>query len=111
MPLAAGYVCFDSFLDHRVQVVVVAVIMCTAIVCTTITMWCPDPTLTFTTRACCSSLWLNLGAPVGLGNECTIDMEDMEDGCPMYDCYRNKTVGDNSIVICIKILNFHRMEN
>ena len=80
-------------------------------VCTTITMWCPDPTLTFTTRACCSSLWLNLGAPVGLGNECTIDMEDMQDGCPMYDCYRNKTVGDSSIVIHIRILNFHRMEN
>ena len=79
-------------------------------VCTTITMWCPDPTLTFTTRACCSSLWLNLGAPVGLGNECTIDMEDMEDGCPMYDCYRNNTVVQ-LLSRYIIILNFHRMEN
>jgi len=74
-------------------------------VCTTITMWCPDPTLTFTTRACCSSLWLNLGAPVGLGNECTIDMEDMEDGCPMYDCYRNKTNGELNVNGCTGVPN------
>jgi len=74
-------------------------------VCTTITMWCPDPTLTFTTRACCSSLWLNLGAPVGLGNECTIDMEDMQDGCPMYDCYRNKTNGELNVNGCTGVPN------
>lgn len=27
-------------------------------------LWCPTPTLTFPARACCSALWLWLGAPV-----------------------------------------------
>ena len=60
--------------------------------CTMVTLFCPTPTISFTAKACCSSLWLHLGSPVGLGNECKIDMGDMEAQCPMYDCYRNKSV-------------------
>jgi len=64
-------------------------------VCVPVELWCPSPTHTFTAQACCSSLWLNLGSTVGLGNECTIDMADMEAGCPMYDCYQNDSVNKN----------------
>ena len=67
-------------------------------VCSEVSLHCPAPGHTFTARACCSSLWLHLGAPVGLGNECSVDMAEMEAGCPMYSCYKNATVriGDKS---------------
>ena len=90
--------------------------------CSPVRLHCPAPGHTFPARACCSALWLHLGAPVklgwvdlylylylylyctctctvyphcaqvGLGNECTVDMADMEASCPMYDCYKNNTV-------------------
>ena len=62
-------------------------------VCSEVSLHCPAPGHTFTARACCSSLWLHLGAPVGLGNECSVDMAEMEAGCPMFSCYKNATVG------------------
>ena len=73
--------------------------------CTEVTLWCPEPTTSFTTRACCSSLWLSLGAPVGLGNECNIDMADMESKCAMYDCYKNKTDGTLNVNGCSYVPN------
>ena len=73
--------------------------------CTEVKLWCPQPTTAFTTRACCSSLWLSLGAPVGLGNECNIDMEDMEAKCPMFDCYKNKTDGRLNVNGCSYVPN------
>ena len=73
--------------------------------CTTVQLWCPSPSSSFTARACCSSLWLSLGAPVGLGNECTIQMSDMEAGCPMYDCYKNKTDGSLNVNGCSYVPN------
>jgi hypothetical protein len=41
---------------------------------------------------------LNLGSTIGLGNECTIEMAEMEAGCPMYDCYKNDSVGHFQIM-------------
>ena len=73
--------------------------------CTEVTLWCPSPTTSFTTRACCSSLWLSLGSPVGLGNECNIDMADMEAKCAMYDCYKNKTDGSLNVNGCSYVPN------
>ena len=73
--------------------------------CTQVRLWCPEPTTSFTTRACCSSLWLSLGSPVGLGNECNIDMADMETKCPMYDCYKNKTDGSLNVNGCSWVPN------
>ena len=61
-------------------------------VCSEVSLHCPAPGHTFTARACCSSLWLHLGAPVGLGNECSVNMAEMEAGCPMFSCYKNATV-------------------
>ena len=61
-------------------------------VCSEVSLHCPAPGHTFTARACCSSLWLHLGAPVGLGNECSVSMAEMEAGCPMFSCYKNSTV-------------------
>merc|ERR1711974_245816 len=51
-------------------------------VCFSVELWCPSPTLTFPASVCCSALWLWLGAPLGLGNECSVDMTDMLSGCP-----------------------------
>jgi len=74
-------------------------------VCVPVELWCPDPTHTFSSQACCSSLWLNLGSTVGLGNECTIDMGDMESGCPMYDCYKNDSTGELNVNGCSYVPN------
>lgn len=62
--------------------------------CVDVELWCPSPHHTFKTKACCSSLWLSLGAPLGMGNECHFEMKDLEEGCPMYDCYKNYTNGE-----------------
>lgn len=74
-------------------------------VCVPVELWCPTPTQTFSAQACCSSLWLNLGSTVGLGNECTIDMADMESGCPMYDCYKNQSTTDLNVNGCSYVPN------
>jgi len=76
-----------------------------ATVCVPVELWCPDPTHTFSSKACCSSLWLNLGSTVGLGNECTIDMGDMEAGCPMYDCYKNDSTAELNVNGCSYVPN------
>jgi len=74
-------------------------------VCVPVELWCPNPTHTFSSQACCSSLWLNLGSTVGLGNECTIDMADMEAGCPMYDCYKNDSTAELNVNGCSYVPN------
>ena len=73
--------------------------------CTTVQLWCPSPSISFTAQACCSSLWLSLGSPVGLGNECSIDMSEMTAACPMYDCYTNKTDGSLNVNGCSYVPN------
>jgi len=69
-------------------------------VCFSVELWCPSPTITFPASVCCSALWLWLGAPLGLGNECTVDMSDMLSGCPDYDCYTNATTGELNVNGC-----------
>ena len=82
-------------------------------VCSEVSLHCPAPGHTFTARACCSSLWLHLGAPVGLGNECSVNMAEMEAGCPMFSCYKNNTVRGGAGVILKFALcnNFCRQES
>eukprot|EP00090_Calanus_glacialis_P024407 TRINITY_DN37908_c0_g1_i1.p1 TRINITY_DN37908_c0_g1~~TRINITY_DN37908_c0_g1_i1.p1 ORF type:complete len:416 (+),score=66.78 TRINITY_DN37908_c0_g1_i1:318-1565(+) len=74
-------------------------------VCVPVELWCPNPTHTFTAQACCSSLWLNLGSTIGLGNECSIEMADMEAGCPMYDCYKNDSTAELNVNGCSYVPN------
>ena len=41
----------------------------------------------FSADICCSSLWLRLGAPLGLGSECWTDLEQMLGQCSVFSCY------------------------
>jgi len=57
---------------------------------------CPDNKQTFTADACCSPLWLSIGAPLGFGNECWIDLDLMVEQCDIFSCYElvNGTIGN-----------------
>ena len=45
------------------------------------------PRSQFTADTCCSSLWLQLGAPLGLGSECWTDLDQMLGQCSVFSCY------------------------
>jgi len=56
-------------------------------VCKKQVLTCPDGVEKFTANTCCSSQWLSVGAPIGLGNECWFDLQTMMDQCSVYSCY------------------------
>jgi len=58
-------------------------------VCTTKVLTCPDYRQTFTADACCSPLWHSVGSPLGLGNECWVDLDKMAEQCSIFSCYGN----------------------
>jgi len=79
-------------------------------VCTSKELTCPDSKQKFTTDTCCSPLWLSIGAPLGLGNECWIDLNDMASKCNLFSCYglQNGTFNssDGCTYIPDMLLNF-----
>merc|ERR1719397_14521 len=56
-------------------------------VCSTKDLACPDGVGKFSAQTCCSSLWLSIGAPLGLGNECWTDLNQMLAQCSVFSCY------------------------
>merc|ERR1712179_72997 len=62
-------------------------------VCTSTVLTCPDYRQTFTADACCSPLWLSVGSPLGLGNECWVDLDKMAEQCSIFSCYGNLVNG------------------
>merc|ERR1712183_80652 len=56
-------------------------------VCSQKILTCPDGVGKFSASTCCSSLWLSIGAPLGLGNECWTDLEQMLEQCTVFSCY------------------------
>jgi len=72
-------------------------------VCSSKVLTCPDNTQTFVADTCCSPLWLSIGAPLGLGNECWVDLEKMADQCNIFSCYGNTDNGTYSTDGCTYI--------
>jgi len=56
-------------------------------VCTSKILTCPDYKQTFTADTCCSPLWHSVGSPLGLGNECWVDLDKMAAQCDIFSCY------------------------
>ncbi|XP_023347511.1 uncharacterized protein LOC111716294 isoform X2 [Eurytemora carolleeae] len=74
----------------------VILFLCLNPLCTEVEVFCPDPSYKFKTQTCCSVVWWSLGAGLGVGNECVINMDEMRSNCPMYDCYFKQTGEWNS---------------
>ena len=64
----------------------------------------------FSAQTCCSSLWLSIGAPLGLGNECWIDRNQMVDQCSVYSCYGTEdghfNISDGCSLVPDVLLNY-----
>ncbi|XP_023332046.1 uncharacterized protein LOC111704138 [Eurytemora carolleeae] len=53
------------------------------------TFWCPDLVNKFKTSVCCDSHWLAKGANLDTGDECRIDLVEMEQQCEIRTCYKS----------------------
>jgi len=79
-------------------------------VCQQRSLTCPDGMSQFTADTCCSSLWLRLGAPLGLGSECWTDLEQMLGQCSVFSCYGvdngHFDISDGCSFVPDKLLNY-----
>jgi len=56
--------------------------------CRLVNATCPDGRTQFTSESCCAPMWLSVGAPLGIGNECSLEMSRMAEQCSVLPCYQ-----------------------
>jgi len=55
---------------------------------------CPNLRQSFAARVCCDSNWLAKGANLNTGDECMIDLREMERQCEFRTCYKSPEYGE-----------------